>query len=711
MRKYISMLAFVLLATVLLGQSRQEKADRLFERLAYNEAITAYESVVKKEAENTTAKLRLGDCYRLTNNFSEAANWYGQASKSNDFPSEYKLHYGMMLQAEGRCDEAVPFFRAYAIEKPEDSRGKELALGCSQSGAFHADKDLFTINHPAELNTEASDFGPAFFGSGIVFSSARREGSLLKRRHAWTGAPFLDLYFSEKTGEEEEPVFSNPSMFSSKLNTKFNEGPMTFDQTNKKVFFTRNNLVDGKTRKSEDGTIKLKILEADLKGTMTFENAAELPFCSDEYSVAHPTLTADGGRLYYASDMPGGFGGSDIWYVDRSGDGWSSPVNLGDDVNTEGEESFPFIHNDGTLYFASNGHAGIGGLDIFSATTSTDLFAGVRNLGYPLNTKSDDFGFIWDENRELGYFSSNREGSVGSDDLYTMRKIVVILEGFVYDLETGEELGTALIRVSDGTYTKEFNADGNGEFTSEVSPNKVFNVTAEFEGYGPGEVSISTGATSGKSRVEIPMTKLAVFAGNVLDAEGNPTVARVNLVDGEGNIIETVEATADGSFEFEAVPNGDYTIEMVTEGFNATSLNASTEGVRFEKETEIWMPGTPIADCTLPTVYYDLDKSFIRSDAKPALQGVLERLKADPILRVELSSHTDSRASFDYNDALSARRTNSAAEWLISKGVSEDRILRNQHGEYKPVNKCKDGVSCDKTQHQLNRRTEIRCVR
>lgn len=307
-----------------------------------------------------------------------------------------------------------------------------------------------TIRNAKELNTNAKDFSPAFFQNGIVFVSGRAKHGAKDKRN---NEAFFELYFApfDPIGDP-----SSPQKFSISINSSLHEGPVAFSRDFKTIFFTRNNMRKGVQKADKTGVVRLKIYEAQ-DGYPDWVNERELPFNSDAYSCIHPSLSADGKHLFFASDMPGGFGGFDIWVSERGPSGWGAPRNLGENVNSEKNEIFPHITLSGALYFASDGHNSMGGLDIFVSDNALAEPTAWMNLGSPFNTADDDFGIIWDDDGKSGYFTSNRPGGFGKDDIYrfTIEKGIEGLakpksqrsEITVLDAKTGKPLQGASIRI------------------------------------------------------------------------------------------------------------------------------------------------------------------------------------------------------------------------------------------------------------------------
>ena len=267
------------------------------------------------------------------------------------------------------------------------------------------------ITNAAALNTEHLEFSPAFYQNGIVFISARNQGEALDKN---INENFFELFYSEFDAEGQP---TTPVNFSFMVNSRVHEGPVTFDKTGQTIYFTRNNLKKGKIKTDSKSKVRLKIYEAK-KGNFDWKDFKELPFNSDDYSMAHPSLSPDGQQLFFSSDMPFGEGGMDLYVVTKNGEFWGEPVNLGPGINTEKNELFPFIHESGTLFFASNGHSGLGGLDLFSATNILGEWGQVSNLGAPFNSTEDDLGLILNAGGESGFFSSARLEGLGKDDIY-----------------------------------------------------------------------------------------------------------------------------------------------------------------------------------------------------------------------------------------------------------------------------------------------------
>ena len=454
---------------------------------------------------------------------------------------------------------------------------------------------------------------------------------------------------------------------------------------------------------------------------------------NDEYSVCHPSLSKDAKTLYFASDKPGGYGGLDLYECTREiGGPWSTPVNLGPKINTSGEEGFPFIADDGTLYFASDGHGGLGGLDIYSTTqvkTGNKLssWTDPENLGAPVNTSSDDFGYIIYKDNKTGYLCSNRPGGMGDDDIYSFIKKGITLNGIVYDANTGLPIADAeVIQKEDGVEKGKTKSDKDGNFTFPGIPGKKYTFNATHPGYLPAEIVYD--AKEKPELIKIPMEAEGGISleVTVIDKKTRDLLegAKVILTNLSTNKNETCAAAKDGKCTFTLEPNTSYRIEASKETgepdtkYLSVTATQSTIGKKAPAtlysvlELEKVKKGVAIK---IENIYYDLDKWFIRPDAAKELDKLVKVLKDNPTLEIELSSHTDCRATAKYNQQLSSKRAEAAVNYIASQGVDAKRMIAAGYGESRLVNKCAcEGtyvVPCTEEQHQENRRTEFKILK
>jgi outer membrane protein OmpA-like peptidoglycan-associated protein len=742
----LSFLLVFFVASIGLAQKvKLQRANVEFEDYNYNSAIQLYLEILDK-ADVVEAKIKLAESYRKINNMGEAEFWYGQVVHLPEAKPIYYLYYGKALQANGKCDLAKPWFEKYSAEEPDDLRGQLLANTCDREELekmIKSRKDFYNVRK-LPFNTFFDDFGPTFYKGGLVFSSERDNTGPTSRIHQWTGHPFLDLFYTNvDTTDAEALEFKydkNPEKYSSRLNTKYHDGPICYSRDEKKVFFTRNNLDErNRVGKDDEGTIRLKVFTAELDRDEEWQNIQGLPFNSDEYSVAHPSMDIDGKTLYFSSDMPGGFGGMDLYYTIYEDGTWSPPRNLGPRINTEGHEVFPYVHSSGRLYFSSDGHVGLGMLDIYYIDNNNGVWGPPMNIGFPVNTSSDDFSLILNEEETFGYFSSNREGGVGGDDIYSFKYSVVKVEVLVYDENTNEPIENA--NVIDDCSGLELYTGSNGRVMIELPLNKCCTFTASKETYTDNALESCTHdyKASTKVFVKIPLNKPLDFAieGLVYDSETGEPLANstVSLMPDCGGDKVEFETDASGRYRFILDRACCYSLKAAHEGYFAVSTDKPycTKGLR-KSETFVHdfplqrfvdpnvVPGPPeVINGEIPCegigrsfvikhIYYDFDKAYIREDAEAPLAQLIKILVDNDDLVVEIGSHTDARGTDRYNIRLSARRAESVVKYLINQGIDPNRLQAKGYGETQPTNDCVDEIPCTEEQHQRNRRTEFRVV-
>jgi outer membrane protein OmpA-like peptidoglycan-associated protein len=524
--------------------------------------------------------------------------------------------------------------------------------------------------------------------------------------------------------EAENTTLSKSEKFSRTLNTKYHEGPMTFTKDQTFIVFTRNNGSKGKSGKSTDGVRKLKLYSAVFRGSK-WHDVTELPFNNPEYSVGHPAFAPDDQKLYFVSDMPGGYGGTDLYVVEFNNGQWGTPVNMGKEINTEGNEMFPYADAGGNLYFASDGHQGLGGLDVFYAELRDGIpYRGIQNVGYPINSEKDDFGLITDRARTTGYFSSNRRKGTSDDDIYSFRRTCKMLNIFVYDAKTGRPLEGADLRIVRNGLNNELKmttVEGKTDLCLEV--NTEYDFKALKEGYAPNSARFSTLTQSNKPEMNISIylekSENTIVRG-VVKTEVNQRPAegvKVTLRDEKGKSEQTVLTGPDGGYEFTVNPKAGYSITAEKNKYATAVKKQTKKGKRPAAPAEqvavrtdsigIYGEGDVFQ---LKNIYYDLNKFFIRADAARELDRVVALLKEYPVMKIELRSHTDARSSDTYNKRLSESRARAAMDYLVSRGIAASRLSSRGYGENEIVNGCTDGVECSEGEHQQNRRTEFKII-
>ena len=438
-----------------------QKADSYFSKMWYAEAAELYEKVLEQDPNNQSFKVmeKAGDSHYFNTNMERAYYWYDKlyTNFKDEMSAENIFKYAHSSKGTGKYARAKRLMRLYDKEvKKGNSRTLDNLSRATPNeivldNILNAEETISIAN--LAVNTKYSDFSPMYYNEDqMVFSSAMDSSFFNTRRYKWNNQPFLDLYVAKLNKESQE--VKDAVKFSKKINTKYHEASVTFSPDNQTMYFTRNNY-GKKLKRNKNGINNLKIyMSKKIDGEWT--EATELPFNSDDFSTGHPALSPDGKQLYFVSDMPGSIGMTDIFVVDVLSDGqFSEPRNLGPEINTERKEMFPFI-NEKKLYFSSDGHVGLGGLDIYEVAFNDEVgFLEVRNAGKPINSKKDDFSYIVDEETQKGFFASNRRGGKGDDDIYSFQSMLPeetnenAIAGVVTDLVTGDVMPEALIVLLD----------------------------------------------------------------------------------------------------------------------------------------------------------------------------------------------------------------------------------------------------------------------
>jgi outer membrane protein OmpA-like peptidoglycan-associated protein len=611
------------------------------------------------------------------------------------------------------------------------------------------------------------EFSPMFYQTGIVFVSTRANGEVDPK----TNQPFFELFYAD-TDRNGIPL--KPEPFSLEINSNVHEGPVAFSKNGNNIFFTRNNTKNGVTKADAQNRIGMKVYSG-VRGQYDWENITELSFNNDEYTVFHPTLSPDGTKLYFSSNMPGGFGGFDLYVSEKKGESWGKPMNLGANINTSKKEAFPFIHESGSLFFTSDGHKdNVGGLDMYMAKVGADgEFLKAENLGDQFNSDKDDLGLILNTDGTRGYFTSDRTGGFGKDDIYFfeikegLNGTSVPLDGLVisYDETTKEPLADVSVKLLEGSpdgltsngdlydvmlmpsgaganelslkLVKKNNSaldkpdkitDKDGMAPLSLKSNKQYILLVAKKGYENEELVLSTiGKKEGSITTEVFMKRktCADITGVIKMSKNNIVVpnALVKVTNNCTKEVITTRTNSDGVYTVCLRDGCDYSIVAEKEGYEPSKAGKTPRIVKdFTQTYTVNLDLNPIngkGGSIVPTgtvivlenIYYDFGKWNIRAGAARELDALSALMKRFPSMEIELSSHTDCRGSDDYNKDLSVKRAEAAHRYLVARGVDSRRIKPLGMGESIIRNKCKDGVDCSEEEHQYNRRTEIKIIR
>lgn len=636
---YIAMITISFLNSYAQMNKKEIKGNKQYEKYAYIDIIKTYERIYKKGYKSPETLHKIGNAYYFNSELEKANKWYSELYASNPKQeTEFYFRFVQTLKATKDYQKADAIMTKFNKKNSIDARARLFYENEDYLAVIKRNSGRYKIEN-AGINSKYSDYGPAYMGTKVVFSSARDTGNFTKRIHTWTGQHFTNFY---STNLAEDGSLSAVDKFGKQINSKFHEDTPVFSKDGKTVYFTRNNYLDGKGFDDNKVTL-LKIYKATLDKDGKWVNITPLSFTSDSYQTAHPALSPDEKTLYFTSDMPGTHGQSDLFRVKINEDGsFGNIENLGDTINTRGRETYPFISDENELYFASDGHLGLGGLDIFVTKIPKEglAFKEVLNVGEEANSSKDDFSLIIDSKSKKGFLSSNREGGQGSDDIYKFLETKPIwceqsLFGVVTDEETKELLPNTKLTLYDDKFNivKETVSDTQAKYEFlEVACSKKYYVRATREKYETKETAV---------------------------------------------IIQKESGTTEMNIELKLI----------------------------ECKVKI---GDDLANCfKINIIYFDLDKWDIRPDAAIDLAKLLDVLEQNPSMKINIRSHTDSRASFDYNKKLSERRAKSTSDWLIKNGIAANRLTSEGLGESELVNKCVDDVPCTEAEHQLNRRSQF----
>ena len=483
-------------------------ADKKYNSYAYIDAIQTYERLAEKGYQSVEMFEKLGNAYYFNSDFEKAVQSYEKLYQlQSELAPEYFYRYAQSLKATGKEKEAATILAKFENKSSDDSRSKRLKNNTDYLEDIKANVGIYTIEN-AGINSKYSDYGSAIVDNKLIFTSARDTGGVGQRKHAWTGEHFTNLYAAGVNGEL---IPSNPVRYDANVNSKFHEATPVFTIDGNTMYFTRNNYLDGKKGKDANKVMLLKIYKATLVNNR-WTNVTELPFNSNNFSTAHPALSPDEQTLYFASDRPGTIRQSDLYKVAINSNGtYGEPINLGVEINTEGRETFPFVTKDNQLYFASDGHPGLGGLDVFTTKINNDgSFGEVENDGAEVNSTKDDFGYYRDSEINKGFFSSKRDGGLGSDDIYRFTskdKCKQILKGIVTDSATGETLAGVQLILLNKQYKviAETTSDALGYYAFDVNCRKTYHIRANKKDYTSKETKLRTPEVTGETKLDIQL--------------------------------------------------------------------------------------------------------------------------------------------------------------------------------------------------------------
>lgn len=615
----------------------------------------------KSKAQKGKIAFLIAESYQKLGKNNEAAQWY-KSAYDNSFGAEALRGYADALKANEDYSNAILQYKELGIELGSPFEVKKDIAACQNALAWISPKarSPYTVSK-VDFNSSFDDYSPTYFASNQLVITSDRPNANSSSNYKWTGHSFSELFLIDINNNAVKN-------FGSQINSSTNEGCATFNKDYSKMVFIRS-VADEK-----NGDEYMKLFTATREEVL-WSLPKELNFCKEKVNYWHPVLSSDGKKLFFASNDSEGFGGFDIYEsIQRDNGEWSDPKLLPRNINTIGNEVFPTLHND-TLYFSSDFHAGMGGLDIFKTYPINNGWASPQNMKAPINSGGDDFSLIIDNQfinsnniLQKGYLSSNRKGGLGGDDIYAFNKIVLppLPQDTTDKNKNKKETDLKYSLILDGYVLEKI-------FQQSDNPNsKVI------------------------GRRPIANAAITILFGKE-----------------KKNIITNDE----GFFTINLSENTDYQIFANKENYLNNSTNFSSRGIvkdpnnptqRFEVEL-ILDKIFKNKEITLENIYYDFDKSDIRDDAKPTLNILAQTMKDNPNIKIQLSSHTDCQGSDSYNEDLSQRRAQSAVDYLISLGIDTSRLVAKGYGESSPAIPCICN-KCTDAENQANRRTTFKIV-
>jgi len=700
------------------GQSlKLKRANQKFEHLAYASAIGLYNDMLGSKNESPVMLFNLAMCYYNTNRMQEAVGIFSKYLNSTQGTADELFYYAQALKQVGKTIEGDEQLKKLFSLSSSDLRAKSLIENQNYLDEIKSRGDQYTVKN-LKVNSEGSDFGGYPYFDEVLFLSTRYESLSIKREWTWDGTRFLDVFTAnENNGELTETGMLRP------ICSKYHEGPLCFDGGTG-IYFTRNNA--GKTKFDQNGIRNLSLFfgSVDKLGGIS---ESLMPFCSAEYSVGHPALSPDKKTLYFASDMPGSKG-VDIYEVEVLGYGkWGTPKKVEGNVNTDGDEMFPFVSADGILYFSSNGHIGLGGLDVFRRKSNGE----VQNLGQSLNSLNDDFAFVLKSDKRSGYVSSNRAGGKGGDDIYSFTytgPFEIAIEGIVKDEKSGEKISNAYVVIKDakGKQITSVMTDKDGNYSIPALSGTAYTIEVKKEGFSSQSADVVT--TDEILKKDFNLKKAGVeFVYEVKDKLEKTPVEGVSIKVKDNRFNTTFDlATAESGFVSRSEPSYkigdavDLQISLSKDGYlNKTVQLKTTVNSNVVNVSELLdlalsklAVGGDLNDLIeINPIYFDLGKFSIRKDAAVELDKIVSIMNQYPKMKIELGSHTDCRSSVASNQKLSDRRAKASADYIKKKITDPNRINGVGYGESKlKVNcPCEGNVKsdCSEEEHQKNRRTEF----
>lgn len=714
MRSFLIVFSFLYFTFSAYGQLKQKLADQHFALLEYAQCVDMYDELAQKcisgkpkgDWENVR---KAAICHYSLYQMEEAARLFESLRVKQMLTEEDRFHYIHTLRYLEQYGKSNEVIRESANLNLKSGYFRRMQAGIDKFNDLYLDSAFYRLK-VADVNSGSGDFGAVYYKESIVYSSKAVNPGLVTPAYGWDNDFFLNVMQSNFNADSS---LQEGKLLRHQFLSRAHDGPVAFNTDATEMVITRNR--PGK-RKNGQEIIVFGLYFSKWENDAWTDPVA-FEFNSDEYNVGHGVYSPDGKRLYFSSEVSGGKGAADLYYSERLGKGWSTPVNLGDKINTEGNELFPFVHEN-TLFFASNGHFGLGGLDIFEIELNTEQSP--HNLGFPVNTSHDDFGLVYNASGVIGFLSSNRGDNV--DRIYHVKKrpIHLKLEGQVFEQYAElEKLSgqTVWIRNLQTQELDSLQCDAEGRFEKVLRANQDYRIFTRKDEFillkeaNASTMNIRKDSTLQCELVLKPTTiqvHLRVIEKGSRKIIPDATVTITNYQTAWDTLLIT---GADGTVTLTVDRNIVLWAHGSKKGFIDTEVSFNTQNkndrvIELELELPLIKRGEKFK---LENIFYDLNKSTLRPESMAALDKLANFILEND-LRIELSAHTDSRGSNTYNQKLSQARAQSCVDYLIKKGVKTVNIKAKGYGESQLVNGCKDGVDCNEEQHQENRRTEVKIL-
>lgn len=697
-----------------------KKANRAYENYELQKAVELYESVLidtanLKRIPLLKAKINLAEAYRKMNKIGMAEKYYGEIVNSRLSRDEYIYHYARALMANGKYEEAKIWFQKFAELEPADERPGRMINACNLIAESFLRPSPFHIKN-MPFNSPNSDFSAIPWGGGVLFTSGRRTG-LFAPKFEWNNTPFFDLYYS---AFDDSLGFQEAVRIKGSVNTKWHEGPASVSLADSQLYFTRNNYYQFEQGVSNAGVVKLNVYTAKYQNGK-WVNTQEISLNHPQFSTAHPTITEDGNTMFFVSDKPGGSGGTDIYMAERvGGTRWARPVNLGSKINTEGNEMFPFIWKDSLLFFSTDGQTVFGGLDIYMA--SKDRFGEWKkpvNLGYPINSTSDDFGFYIDSNYASGYFSSNRDGGMGDDDIYGFTRNTIRMKGLVVDNKTHETLSKAnveLIFTETGQLAAKSKTSASGYFEFEIIPGIAYTLQTDYPAYNENTILIKTNEQDKEILLPVFLQRTIIYSTVFFNFQTDswhflPDLIQVHIkLSGDSTFSQVLNLPKrKGVVRFGQ--DSIFTLCVKIPGFYTWRDTLSTMHIIKPQVFDLNIFLRPVITGEMMRMAISLDDTFNPMPGSVReIYRIYDLLFDNEALQIEIGAHTSSEGSKGYNLEHTQKIANAIRTKLAAMGIDEKRLTAIGYGEKYLLNDCNDKVPCSEAEHQVNKRIEIKIL-